>query len=256
MGVGQGRFKWLWLSMALLFLLRTPPGLAASASFTVAIEEWPPFRISDPAASTGYSGIDIDLLALLEKRLGIHFTVVRMPWARCLECLRTGDADLITGAAYTPERARYIAYVRPAYFSIGPVFYVQKGRAASIRTYDDLRGKLIGYSLKSAYFEPFDSDSGLRKQGEPTERQLLLMLAAGRLDAIIGTDVNVALDSRRLGVADKVEPALYRPRQRIDLFFGISRKSPLLARRAEMAAAISHLVRDGTVKAIAARYLP
>lgn len=49
-------------------------------------------------------GISVDVLLELEKRLEIEFDIIRQPWARCLESLKTGSADALFVASHTPQR--------------------------------------------------------------------------------------------------------------------------------------------------------
>ncbi len=121
-------------------------------------EAWAPFRINDSSAAAGFSGIDIDIITILERELGIKIEVQRHPWARALEMLRNGQADFCTGAAFTTERAQFMEYVPTSYFVVQPVFYAQMGLAGSVKSYGDLKGKVIGQSIDSFYFEPYNSD--------------------------------------------------------------------------------------------------
>ena len=70
-----------WLGIGLLALVA-----AADATeyppLRVMTDYWPPFRIE--GADGRISGLDMDLLAELEKRTGLRFEVHRAPWARGL----------------------------------------------------------------------------------------------------------------------------------------------------------------------------
>jgi len=94
----------------------------------VATEVWPPFRIISPEAKHGFSGIDIDILEKLEHHLDVTITVRHYPFARALQMIEEGSADIITGVAYTDDRAKFISYVPTSYFDVNPVFYTQKNR--------------------------------------------------------------------------------------------------------------------------------
>lgn len=56
------------------------------------------------------------------------------PFARCLEMIRNGDADTITGIAYTKERTEFIDYVKTPYMSVRPLFIARKGLGSSVQT--------------------------------------------------------------------------------------------------------------------------
>jgi polar amino acid transport system substrate-binding protein len=44
-----------------------------------ATDEWPPFRI---LTDEGFTGLDLDLIHEVGKRIGTEIDVVRMPWGR------------------------------------------------------------------------------------------------------------------------------------------------------------------------------
>jgi len=240
---------------ALCLLISLHSASAADKKIIMVTEEWPPFRLNDAASPSGFSGIDIDIVTRLEKELGMSIEVQRHPWARALEMMRRGNADMVTGVAWTAEREVFMHYVPVSYYAVRPVFFAQKGKGETIRSYEDLYGKTIGYSLHSAYFEPFNSDEKLDKVGLSTEKQLLQVLALNRLDLIIGTEPNISYDRRRLGVVDETEPTLYRPDKKTELFITLSRKSGAAAEYGDdLERIMRRLVDNGTVGRILDQY--
>lgn len=113
------------------------------------------------------------------------------------------------GLAHTPERAAFIDYLQPAYYQCRPAFYGKAAAVATLKTYEDLRGREIGYVLNSAYFAPFDDDGQLDKHGVPTEDQLQRMVERA-ICLMIGTDcqVDYALSQRNDAGLIKAD---YRP---------------------------------------------
>jgi len=221
---------------------------------TVVTEVWPPFRIADETSEYQYSGIDIDLLREITKRLNMTFKIKRLPWARCLEFMESGKADVITGLAYTPQRTQYIRYSEIPYYIAFPAFYLQKGRGHLVKRYEDLYQYTIGYSINSAYFEPFNSDTALKKFGVSTEKQLIKMLVHGHLDVIIGTDCNIEHDIAKLEAKGKIEKAHYMPDKKIKLYVGISTKSKFLKQYHRLNRIIKELVEKGEIDKIAESY--
>ncbi len=219
-------------------------------TYRMATEEWPPFRINDPASPSGFRGIDIEMVAALEQRLGVKILIERHPWARALEMMRTGQVDFLTGVARTAEREQFMHYVDVSYGAVRPRFYTQKGKGGEILSYDNLYGKTIGHSLNSAYFEPFNSDGRLNKQGLSTETQLLQVLALNRLDIIIGTDPNLSYDVGRLKLGEAVEPTAYQPDKKTDLYIAISRRSAMLQDTDRVEEALRTLLAEGVVERI------
>ena len=220
--------------------------------YVLVTDFWPPFRIEGEHGAI--QGIDIDLAARLEARLGIKIHIQRVPWVRALSMMREGKADLMSGLAHSPEREIYILYPSPAYAQIRPVFYQLAASPKPIQRYEDLTGLRIGYTRGSVYFDPFDSDGRLTKQSATDETQLLRMLLGRRFDTIVGSDLQVDYELRQRGFVGEVVKAGYRPEKTTPLYFGISRKSPLAARATEFGQALAGLQADGTIAAILARY--
>lgn len=243
-----------FLAMSLALLLAGPLLADEPPPLRVMTDYWPPFRIE--GENGRITGLDMDLLAELERRTGLHFEVQRAPWARGLAALQGGTADLMTGLARTPERERYIDYLAQPYYACAPRLYASPEVAPRIRHYADLKGPTIGFVLESAYFEPFDSDPHLAKFGVNNETQLLQMLALGRLQVVIGTDCQVDYELRDPHLAGRILRTAYQPEARTDLYIGFSRQRPLAAERKLIAQALAQMLAEGWVQRAAARYQP
>lgn len=217
-------------------------------------EVWAPYRMNDAAGTYGFAGIDIDLMTALEKKLGRTIEIRRVPWARALDMMRQGQADMITGIAWTQERAEYMNYVPTSYSEVRPMFFTQKGNADTVKSYEDLQGKTIGKSTHSAYFEPFNSDTSLQKVSISTEAQILRMLSLGRIDLAIGTDPNLSWDVVHLGYKDLVEPTTWQPDPRTPLYIAFSKKSAASNLVDSVDRSLKEMLEDGTLRAILLRY--
>lgn len=225
----------------------------AGQEWHVVTDVWPPFRIEQ---GSGFSGIDVDLLKALSIRLGLRLRLSRAPWGRCLKMLETGAADAMIGLARRAEREKYIKYVPTSYYACAPRFYMLADRGVSVASYGDLEGMRVGYVAQSSYFEPFDSDSTLHKYSVATERQLLELLLAGRVDVMVGTDCQVEYELAEAELLSRVVAAAYRPDFHTRLYLGISKKSRFAQRIALFDSAIRDLLANGTIKRIRASYLP
>lgn len=215
----------------------------SSVRLKVATMPWPPFRM---ASATGQLiGLDIDLLNELERRTGLTFQLQSMPWARGLEGLRQGRVDLMTGLALTPERAEFVDYLQPAYHACAPRFYGRPELQGRVTTYAGLQGLRIGYVLQSAYFQPFDGDQQLNKQGVNSEAQLLEMLQIGRIDLLVGTDCQVDYDRRDPRLATRMQKMSYVPPSHTPLYIGFSRSSPHQEQREALQTALRQLLDEG-----------
>ncbi|WP_252274767.1 substrate-binding periplasmic protein [Pseudomonas subflava] len=224
----------------------------AGEPLRVVTDDWPPFRMQ--GAGGKLEGLDIDLLDELQRRTGLRFEVHRRPWARALEEMRLGQADLMTGLARTAERERYIDYLEPSYHACAPRLYGAPTLAPQIRDYAQLSGLRIGYVLRSAYFEPFDSDASLLKVGVKSERQLLRMQLRGRLELMIGTDCQVDFQLRDPLLARQLVKLAYQPPARTDLYVGLSRANARAGERELLSRTLRQLIREGWMERAAGRY--
>ncbi|ACS80853.1 substrate-binding periplasmic protein [Maridesulfovibrio salexigens] len=226
-------------------------GILPQAS--VATDYWPPFRIKQQ--NDKLSGIDIDMMALIGKRMGVDFSITRIPWPRCLLYMKSGKKDFMTGIAKTSEREKYIVYSDTPYYSCRPAFYSLKNSGFIINEYEDLKKVDVGYTRNSAYFPRFDTDSSLKKIDKDSEKQLLDMLTAGRLDVIIGTDCQVDYELNLRNQQGIIVKQPYIPDYSIDLYIGASKKSRWNFRMRELNKVLRELKEEGAIKDIADKYL-
>lgn len=201
--------------------------LFAGDTIIVATESWPPFRIPN---GKELEGIDVDLLKEIGDSLEVTFKIVQYPWVRCLSSMQEGTVDLMSGVAWTEERAKYIQYSDSVYFRAYPAFYTLRDSYIRIKEYTDLDTLKIGYTRSSAYFPLFDNDTTLDKYDVSGEKYLIKMLLAKRIDTFIGTDCQVDFDLRELGLKRKIIRQPYKPDSGINLYVGISKRSAFMKR--------------------------
>lgn len=217
-------------------------------------EIWPPYRIGANDDPQTWTGIDIDLIREIESRTKIGVTIINAPWARCLEMIKLGQADIMTGVAWTTERSDAMIYVPTSYDSVRPVFYAPSGKGAILGSYEDLRDKSIGQSINSAYFDRYNNDKTLKKVSLKDEETILRMLALGRLDLAIGTEPNLSWDIARYGLKGQLEPTVWQPGEKTPLFIVVSKKTAESHLAARIDASLREIIADGTMTAIQDKY--
>lgn len=245
--------KCVWTAF-LFFLVVLRPQISGAQEEVLRfpVTNWQPFTIG---TKPPFAGIDVDIAREVAKRLNFQLDLRACPFKRCLKSAENGQLDLVSGVAFNEERAQYLDYFKESsYGDVSVAFYVQLGQAAKIASYEDLRRYWVGLVRGSHYFEPFNSDTVLRKYEAPTEVALLPILAAGRVDAIIGTNPNLDYQILQAGYKGKFEPAQYDPQQKVPIYFALSKKSPHLKNRERIQAVLDDIRNDGTLKAIYARY--
>lgn len=217
----------------------------------VAFNPWQPFRMLEAGS---FAGIDIDLLNQLAQEHQIKIQYVQCPWMRCLLMMQTGELDLISGIAWRPERAEYIQYIQPAFYSCATRFYVRKGDANRLQQESDLEKLRIGMVRGSAYYADFDNNTKLDKYAVTQEATLLPLLAAKRIDAYIGTDCQADYELSLSRWHDDFVKAPFKPKDNTLLFLGLSKQSPWLNEAAALGQSLQQVLNNGFVTQVQQHY--
>jgi len=239
-------------TLLLLMLLTALAGdtfARAEPPLVLAFDELPPWKTQDGKA---YRGAYTAIVRELARRTGLRLEIASCPLKRCLYMLEQGRADIIIGIKDTPERRRYLRFLRTPYrdHSSDKVFYVQKKKGTPIRSYADLAGLRIGIKLGAEYFDRFDHDNSLAKAAVRDMEANFRKLALGRLDAVlIPEDQGEALVAR-LGLQAEVVKAAYREADPSPRSVAITTHSPHAAHIEAFEQAMADMTRDGTLAAL------
>ncbi|SHE89514.1 amino acid ABC transporter substrate-binding protein, PAAT family [Caldanaerobius fijiensis DSM 17918] len=155
-----------------------------AGKLTIGIDDaFPPMEFRDD--KNQLVGYDIDLAREAGKRLGVKVEWIPTDWNGVILALKSGKFDIIwSGMSITKERAKEVDF-SPAYINESQVVVV-KAENNTIKTQDDLKGKVVGTQLGSTGEEAAKKLKGLKdlkKYSKYTEA--FLDLDAGRLDAIV-----------------------------------------------------------------------
>ncbi|WPO42205.1 transporter substrate-binding domain-containing protein [Tardiphaga sp. 42S5] len=106
-----------------------------------------PFTFREGTKIVGY---DADLAALLFAPLGVKVEMIDTAWAGVIPALYAGNFDLImTSLTYTKERIEKVGYTIP-YAEATQEMLVRAGDAGTIKSLNDMAGKILGVKLGSA----------------------------------------------------------------------------------------------------------
>ncbi|WP_372766291.1 substrate-binding periplasmic protein [Pseudoalteromonas sp.] len=168
------------------FLLASP--LMAHERLVVAVDHAPPYSYT--LGETRPRGLLIDIMMRISKQLNVSLQLIPCPVSRCVQLIRSGQADIGGAFIKTPERERDMVFLDPAYMVLNSpfVFYAQTETDISVNTYQDLYGKRIGIVRGAAHFTRFDNDKKLNKIAVQSERVAMDLLLKGRLDVVIGVE--------------------------------------------------------------------
>jgi signal transduction histidine kinase len=121
--------------------------LAAHPVIKVAPDpDFPPYEFFD--ADGNYQGVGADYLALIEKKLGIDFQVVRYEnWAKILNALESREVDISGAITLTPKRSEFLLFTKP-HIKV-PMVIITRNIVKGELSLDDLNGMRV--SVVSGY---------------------------------------------------------------------------------------------------------
>jgi polar amino acid transport system substrate-binding protein len=220
--------------------------------FTIGVDTWVPFIFVN---QNKFSGISIDYIRELTKRMNVNLVIKPIPWARSLKMLKYGQIDAVINMVETKERKEYITFTNPPYIELTTRFYIRKNGKDLIKNYEDLYKYQIGTVRGSAYFEPFNSDTKINKYGVTSEPQLLAMLAKDRFRVIIGTDPQVDYEIAQKGYKDIITKASYNPKNLVQIRVGISKKSSFIKDLDSINDYTKEIIEEGLIDKYRQKYL-
>ncbi|MFA5215931.1 diguanylate cyclase domain-containing protein [Sulfuricurvum sp.] len=136
-------------------------------------------------------GMVVDYMHRLEKKLGLHFEIVKnKPWTELLKMAKNGELDMITSIVKTPERSEYLTFSEP--YRDTPTIIIDNGEGSFIGSLKQLSNKRV--SVEKGYFmEEFMKNNypKIHLITAPSTIEALKMVVDGVADAYVG-DANVA----------------------------------------------------------------
>jgi polar amino acid transport system substrate-binding protein len=144
-------------------------------------------------------GSDVDLATEIANRLGLKLEVVNSVFSTIIEALTGGRCDIIISAQnINPDRLKVVDMI--PYFKAGQSFVAAKGNPKSIKTKDDLCGKVVAVQQATTEldflqgtgdFKGAGLSDGCTKAGKPAitiktfakDNDALLALQSGTADA-------------------------------------------------------------------------
>ncbi len=202
-------------------------------------------------------GMDIDLAReALMRGGGYRLRVVHVPWRRVLAELKAGQADLSAGVHNTAERRQFLAYSQRYGNAVRYDFYTRRGSDIAVRGLADLAGRRVGLmagaeypsALQAAIVGPIERATDLHT--------LLRMLAAGRVDVVVGNELPARWLVRHQPYGPQLERQPYTHDTGTPTQMAFSRQRPgFEAALAAMNRGLSLLAQEHRWAALQARYV-
>ena len=188
----------------IMFAVLLPAGASADEITLAVLGDFPPFQWVDGGKVTG---IDADIMREVCRRLGIGLKFQVMPWKSALKSADDGNVSGLVAALYNEKRAEYLYYTKENLHIQKNIIMIRKGNSIKIKGFDDLRNKKTGVVRDFSYGPEFDNIRGLDKEICGDQKELVRMLAAGRVDAAMGSEMPLMFNARQLGLQNELEVA-------------------------------------------------
>jgi len=132
-------------------------------------------------------GLSVDVLNYFEANSNYDFEFVTLPWPRALYLVAHGKVDLILTLFKTSKRKNIYHFIEPAYgYEVNQLFTLVDNKLEFNGQLKQLTPYSIGTIREYSYGENFDQANHLNKFTALTENNLVKLLLAGRVDAIVG----------------------------------------------------------------------
>lgn len=209
-------------------------------------DSYPPMEYRDETNTL--VGFDVDFGNAIGKKLGTKIEWTPTAWDGILPALKASKFDMILSSlSITDDRKKEIGFTDP-YIVGGPIVVINP-KDTSIKTKEDLKGKIVGVQLGSTGEEALKSISGIKdtkKYDKITEA--LQDLSAGRVQAVVADDqvgrYYIGLDPTKYSLAAKL----------VDEPFGIGFRQDDSALTTVVQKAINDLKADGTLSKISMKW--
>ena len=140
-------------------------GLIANAQTVLRVGSTPtgiPFTFLDTKTNQ-ISGVMIDIMKEIGKAQGFTPEISPMSFSTLIAALQANKIDVIAAAMYiTPPRQEVVDFSDPIY-TYGDGMLVAAKDTKDYKSYDDLKGEVVGAQIGTAYVKPMQA-SGLFKE--------------------------------------------------------------------------------------------
>lgn len=191
-------------------------------------QSWPPFDFVKNGKSQGYGA---DFLALIEKRLGVHFEFInKYPWHETLKRFKDKEIDMMSIVAKNDERSTYMLFSTPILSSSIGLAYKKESAYTTLETLNE-------NSLKLGIIKDFWLHEKVKKLypnikiiSYTSITDALKDIQNGKLDAFSDVSISLSYHLNRNLITDiAIQPTIKLQEQNYEKFHvGIHKELPLL----------------------------
>lgn len=237
-----------YLLVAVAFTLLTLSGLAQALN--IYCEDDMQFRGLDGK----FAGLDVEIVAEIQKRVGNTDPIQLVPWTRGLKYLESESDTLLFSMARTKERTERYQWIGPI-SEVVYGFYTKAESAIVINSLDDAR-KLasIGVYRNDIRDQFLTKENFTNLDRADTSFSNVKKLFAGRVVVIASTAMGIQAEAKRAGFSMSNLKFLYAFLSS-HVYIAVSKNTdPKIVARWNTA--LEAMKKDGTVEAIFKKYSP
>ncbi len=202
-----------------------------------------------------FSGPLIDVLNLAAAEVGLTVNWQNHYFKRSYSRLIRGNVDIVPRVIQKEDRKSFVKYFDPiGYQQKNIVFIVRKGKESLIEKYEDLYKITVGVKKGTVYFEKFDTDKKIQKKLSVDDKNMSMMFAANRFDAMIILDISSFEKALNALGFKEYSYANYKHVQVIANQYGMSKKSSKIMLFDKLNNAFNSLVKQGKIRQIYQKY--
>jgi His/Glu/Gln/Arg/opine family amino acid ABC transporter permease subunit len=206
-----------------------------------------PFSYHDPATGQ-LVGYDVDVARAVADKIGVKVEFVETPWDSIFAALEANRFDVVANeVTINAERKQKYDLSEP--YSVGEGVIVTRTNDSSIKTLDDLKGKVAAESATSNWSD-VARKAGARVETVEGFTQAIKLLNQGRVDATINDSIAVYAYLAETG--DQTVKIAGNVGEKSEQGFAVRKDSGLLP---DLNKALDELRADGTLADISQKYL-
>ncbi len=162
--------------------------------------DFKPIEYFDEAGT--YQGAAADIIRLLERKLGITITIVRLKnWDEAMAQFKSHDVDLLGAMVRTPNREKFALFTEPLLTVPGGIF--ARSGSVSELTLDDLKGKKVAVVSNYTAHDVLGTQyPDILLDVAPDVDSALAKTSLGMVDAYVENMANAVYYSQAAGITN------------------------------------------------------
>ncbi len=237
------------VTLSLVILLSMPVS-ALAEKLVFATSEWPPYAFTKDGQP---SGINVEIIVELCKRLGMESEIRVLPWQRALNYVEGGKVDAIFSVRHTDERATFLHYPAESINTEKTIILAQKGSGIKATNLGDLKDKKVGIVRGYEYGLDFDKYQEIKRTVCDDDAQLVTMFAKKRVELAAGMDEgSMRYLCKKAGVDSEVVYVLSEVPSYIGFSKKLGEKGKALADK--FSEALKKLKEEGFIEKVQSKY--